>query len=316
MILAIDIGGTTTRFAQYKNDSFNNLDAVEIFRLPTQSNRTHCFDDLLKEYDLNKPDTFLEIDQYSTLGLSVPGPVYDNICLPPNLPWEINIQSLRENQRVFMLNDFAAQAYASLIPSLQKQLITLKSGNNNSGSTVGIIGAGTGIGHCSIVNSQIVPSEAGHVTFSFIDQQEKAFEAFLKQKLNIDYCVTDNIVNGRGICFIHEFFTGNILTAEEIFNDDKNNSETINLFSRFYARAARNYCLTNVIDNTLIFSGGLAAKNPDIIKSEIFFNEFMNLTAPAYKPLLENISIQLNKQDEIGVHGAAYYSLRQSNIEE
>ncbi len=306
--LAIDIGGTKTRFAQYHQDSFKDLDDIEIFKLETQSNDIHCFNDLLDHYRSKKPSSFLDIQSYETLSFSVPGPVYNDICLPPNIPWEINVKHLREKQMVFMINDFAAQAYACLIPEVSKQLITIKEGTNLFGNTIGIIGAGTGIGHCTIVNNQIFPSEAGHATFSFINKEEKTFEEFLKQKLNVDYCVTDNIVNGRGICFIHEFLTGERLSAEEIFNDNKH-KETINLFSRYYARTARNYCLTNVIDNELIISGGLAAKNPQIVQSDIFLEEFMFLTAEAYKPLLENITIKLNKKDEIGTHGAAYYAL-------
>ena len=39
----------------------------------------------------------------------------------------------------------------------------------------------------------------------------------------------------------------------------------------------------------------------------------MHLTAKAYEPLLENITILLNKKDGIGVHGAAYYAKQQIN---
>lgn len=313
MILAIDIGGTKTRFAQYTQDSFADLTNVDIFKISTQTNEIKHFDDLLQRYHANKPESFLKLEDYEFLCFSVPGPVYGNVCLPPNIPWEINIKAFHEKQRCLMINDFAAQAYACLIPEIQNQLSTIKKGFAQFGNTIGIIGAGTGIGHCTIVNDQIIASEAGHATFSFITDEEKEFETFLKQKLKIDYCVSDNIVNGRGVCFIHEFLTGDILSSEDIFNLPKEHHKTLELFSRFYARTARNYCLTNVIDHKLIISGGLAAKNPEIIQSDIFMNEFMHLTTSAYKPLLENITIQLNTLDEIGVHGVAYCSQKLIN---
>ena len=309
-LLAIDIGGTNSRFLSIEDHSCKISSDLPCLKIPTQSDEVHNFEDLLKLYESSKPDSFLNVDQYDILAFSVPGPVYNTICQPPNIPWQINVDKLNNHHTVFMINDFAAQAYACMLPEIQQQLMIIRKGNSTPGNRIAIVGAGTGIGHCTLQNNEVIPSEAGHATFSFIGELETAFEQFLKTTLKIDYCVNDNIINGRGIILLHEFLTGSRLSAEEIFSEQESHKKTIGMFSQFYARAARNFCLTNCIDNTLIISGGLAAKNPELVTSGYFLEEFDHLTNEAYRTLLNNISIVLNRKDEIGVYGVALYALK------
>lgn len=311
-ILAIDIGGTTTRFAAISNTAFNNLDAIPVFKLATQEKEIKSFDELLIRFFEKKSEGFSELNTYDVIALSVPGPVYGHLCIPPNIPWRIDINRLQQDHKVFMINDFAAQAYACLIPIINKNLMLCRQGKNNQSGRVAIIGAGTGLGHCTLINVakqyHVLPSECGHATFSFVGQQEQAFGEYLKQTLNVTYCVNDHIVNGRGISLLHEFLTQQTLTAEQIFSNTKTHQQTISLFSRFYGRVARNYCLTNCIDDKLILSGGLVAKNPELITDYDFFDEFTQLTTEAYRPMLDNLSVATSSIDEMGVYGVAYYA--------
>jgi len=108
---------------------------------------------------------------------------------------------------------------------------------------------------------------------------------------------------------IHEFITRQILPAKDVFNAMEDNQDTLNLFSGFYARACRNYCLSSYITDKLIITGGIAAKYPELINSEYFINEFENI--PSHQSMLSNIDIYLNRNEDIGLLGAAYYALLQ-----
>lgn len=318
-ILAIDIGGTTSRFAHFEPGSSNNIKPLAIYKIETQNPQISSFEDLLSEFSRNKTDQFPDFDNYRAIALSVPGPVYGDECLPPNIRWPINISSLKNNCTVFMLNDFAAQGYACMSPDIQSRLELIKNGQQDNAGTTAIIGAGTGLGHCTVVKNKssipddyfILSSEAGHSTFSFIGEMEKSFEEFLCKKLKVSYCVNDHIVNGRGICLLHEFLTGEKLTAELIFSNPGKNIETINIFARFYARVCRNYCIGNMISNRLIISGGLAARNPNLVKSDVFLQEFLNINSASYQRLLENLPVYLNSRDDIGLIGITLYAKKQ-----
>ena len=53
-------------------------------------------------------------------------------------------------------------------------------------------------------------------------------------------------------------------------------------------------------------SGGIAAKNPHIVRSPAFIDEFDN--ARDYKPLLERIPVYLNRDQDAGIRGAAIHA--------
>ena len=80
-------------------------------------------------------------------------------------------------------------------------------------------------------------------------------------------------------------------------------------FTRFYGRVCRNYCLSQIIDNRLIISGGLAAKHPDLIQNDDFLQEFYNGADNAYRQWLKEIRIVLNRDEDIGLKGAAYHAV-------
>ncbi len=311
-ILAIDIGGTHSRFAHIEAESFDQINRIPTQQIATQSEHTHSLQDLLDYFLANKTDSFYDLSEYKTIALSVPGPVYDEICLPPNIPWPIDVSLLKKSHKVFMLNDFSAQAYGCLVDAVRSEMDIIHNAGMSKDNISAVIGAGTGIGHALLLKHKqqysVVSSEAGHATFSFMGDEEKAFEQFVLKRLHVNYCVNDHIVNGRGICLLHEFLSAEKCTAAQIFSNPERNAHTLDLFVRFYARLARNYCLSNCIDNQLIISGGLAAKNPALLQRAEFSAEFSNLTTESYRPLLDKINIYLNKRDDVGLIGAAKYA--------
>ena len=57
----------------------------------------------------------------------------------------------------------------------------------------------------------------------------------------------------------------------------------------------------------LIISGGIAAKNPHVVQSDVFLDEFQNCRIHA--ELLRRIPISLNRREDIGLLGSAYVGL-------
>jgi glucokinase len=312
-LLALDIGGTNSRFADCHYQSKTNFNIDQIFNLQTNQSGIHNFQDLLNAYEASKPESFLNLEDYDLISIAVAGPVAQpdgRQCSPPNIPWDIDLDDYSSLPKTVLLNDFTAQAYAFQNPEEIIKLDQIRISKNSVIGNTAIIGAGTGLGHCLLVPIEesyyVVPSEAGQSTFTF-NIDEKELESFILNKTRKTLAINDHIVSGSGLSLIHEFFTKQSLSPETIFSDHDQNHTTLEVFSRFYARACRNYCLSSCVTDKLIISGGLAAKHPEIINSEDFSKEFE--LSESHRHSLENISIYMNNNENIGLIGSCFYAL-------
>lgn len=310
-ILAADIGGTTSRFGVFSDSPDGPVLQGSVFSFSTRDDSICSFNTFLDYYQQHKPNHMPSLHDVSQVILAVPGPVSGLRCPLPNIDWNIDLNAASTNNMT-LLNDFTAQACACVLPEVINKLILIKGGPETTRQRIAIIGAGTGLGHCCLVfnGDKIipVPSEAGYACFAFNREKEKKLEQFMLSRINTPYLVNDMVVSGNGLSLLYEFFTGQCLSAEGIFNDS-NNKETLEMFSCFYGRVCRNYCLTNAITGKLIVSGGIAIKHPELIMSDSFMDEFIRTASPAYDALLNNLPVYLNPNEDIGLIGAAGYGL-------
>ena len=311
-ILAADIGGTCSRFAVFTVTTEGLSRTSAVFTFPTRQDGINSFSDFLKHYRNYRPENFPGLEDIENIALAVPGPVRGNRCTLPNIDWDIDLDEV-SCSNITLLNDFTAQGFACLLPDVIARLLPVKPGMAIDAGNIAVIGAGTGLGHCCLAHDGDsyfpIPSESGYSTFAFRGQTEKRFEEFLLSKTGRPYIVNDHVVSGSGLAHLHEFLTGRRCAAEEVFTDN-NNEETLALFSRFYGRTCRNYCLTAMITGSLIISGGLAIKHPELITCKNFMDEFLASAAPAYDALLGELPVWLNPDENIGLLGAASYASR------
>ncbi|GAX61009.1 glucokinase [Candidatus Scalindua japonica] len=316
-ILAADIGGTTSRFAHFEAGLGKTLEMVDILSFNTASHNISSFNDLVQNFLDLKSNSFCELCNYNIVVFAVAGPVRNNKCTPPNIKWEIDLNSIKE-KKCIIINDFVAQAYACLTKKIYSKTIPIKSGESDYEGTKAVIGAGTGLGHCALVYNKCskkeehdyipVASEGAHIAFPFIGEEELEFENFATKKLNIPYLSGDLVVSGIGISLLHEFLSGQRLTPENVMRDNSRNSSALKLFTRFYARACRSYALSVYATGGIIISGGIAAKNPEVVNNNYFIQEFCN--SPTQEKLLQMIPVNLNCREDIGLFGAACYAQR------
>lgn len=317
-LLALDIGGTNSRFADCTILTKSDFKIEKIFSVETKQADINSFQDLINNYNSSKPEPFISFNDYDVVSIAVAGPVKERQCSPPNISWDINLNDIPSLPQTFIFNDFVAQAYAFLHEKEINKLVPVRVSDKPAQGNTAVIGAGTGLGHCliaakntNLTHKHVIASEAGHSGFTF-KQDEQDIEAFFQTKTGHDFLFNDLIVSGSGLCLLHEYISGRNYSAKDVFMDSENNVLTLKYFSRFYARACRNYCLSNYVTDKLIISGGLAAKYPELIKNRIFLDEFE--TIESYGNILKNISIYLNKNEYIGLSGACYYALLNQTV--
>jgi glucokinase len=229
---------------------------------------------------------------------------------PPLIPWEIDISHAERDygfQRCILINDFVAQAFACISPAVNSAE-PLLAGSPDRQSAIAVIGAGTGLGKAILIPDgrggySANPSEGAHAGFPFVGEKEIAFQLFLMHKHKTQYATYNHVVSGRGLSAIHEFLNGQRLEPAQVAEQFSNYIETLECFARFYGRACRNFALETLSLGGLYIAGGIAAKNPEIVRHESFRDEFLN--SDAMHHVLVNMPVFLVGDQNSGLWGVA-----------
>ncbi len=309
-ILAADIGGSTSRFSFFLAGGKNG----SLTFLARQHFATQCFPNLesmLEELENNKPP--FTLSSAHSFILALPGPITaDDRIEMANIPWPVvkdSIQRLVPLATVAFINDFAAQAHGCLLPQTQSQTTVIRKGQSLPEGRAAVIGAGTGLGHCTLLpgdkSFRALPSEAGQCAFPFEFPREREFVDFLSsQKENGSAPSNDLIVSGPGLALLWEFFSGQNLSPTEATKMVAHTDTARKMFSRFYARAIRNFTLCTLALAGVYITGGVAANNPEFLKEPEFHDEF--LRTPRYRKMLESIPLTHCWNPDLGLWGAAH----------
>lgn len=312
-VLAADIGGTNARFADVTINGLSSVQVSEPVIFPTWTESVTSFDLLLEYYAQHSPPGSPAIEDYDALAIAIAGAVSNGRATLPNIAWDIDLAVSRPLKHTFLLNDFFAQAHGYLDTAVFEEMEMIRPGSGTGPGSIAIVGAGTGLGHAALKSVRgeriVISSESGHATFSFHGEEEKRIEAAMLARKGTGWLSGDDVVTGSGIALLHEALTSRRASPGEALGTEHGWTPTCEYYARFYARACRNYCLSVYPAEALVITGGIAAKNPHIIKSTAFMQEFND--ARSYRHLLERIPIYLNFDQVLGIRGAAIHAWQQ-----
>jgi hypothetical protein len=179
MIIAGDIGGTTTRLALVSPQAGpRNFAAEQEFRSA--------------DYGSLEPivDAFLAANggHVTSACFDVAGPVVGGRAHLTNLPWDLEEATLCRNlnlERVSLLNDLQAIAYS--VPHLQPdETLLINVGNPVEHAPIAVLAPGTGLGESFLIwggDSYLsCASEGGHVDFAPTTQIQAELWAFVTER--------------------------------------------------------------------------------------------------------------------------------------
>ncbi len=315
LILAADIGGTNSRFAVFEIEPGGRPALREKIWLKTSSARS--FSELIEQLVSGSLGHILT--QTRAAALAIAGPVeHGRYCNPPNIPWDVDLDRDGEllPKKTSLINDFTAQAFACVSPIIAEARLLLP-GRPHADATLACIGAGTGLGKCSLVQDGhgghvAVPSEGGHALFPLVNAEELAFGDFILQQTGRDQVIGDVVVSGPGLRLLHRHLTGQDLEPREIMNRAGPESRTVEWFARFYGRACRQYALEVLSLAGLFISCGLAAKSTILVEHPAFALEFH--ASQTHGRLLRDIPVRLNANEDSGLWGAAVRAVEMVRI--
>jgi len=336
-VLGADVGGTHTNLAIA---GINNYTPVLLFSLHFNTKDLNSLIpaiDTIQDY-ANK-NYGIQID---TACIGAAGIVsnYNDFVKLTNVGWTVSSNEIIDKtslKSVLILNDFQIIGYSVNLLNFNNSndlfVVRGSEGNFNSNiQTRAIIGAGTGLGK-SILNydkhfKAYVPisSEGGHVDFPVQSDEEMELVNFVKKVKGISQPLNyEELISGRGIENIYSFLRqkqqySDTRYTNEIDNSDskapliskyKNEDEickkTFSLFTKFYARCAKNFVLDTLALGGIYIAGGIAAKNKEIFTSKDFFDEFEN----AYRrsEIMKKIPISVIVNYDVSLIGACFAAM-------
>ena len=322
-ILAVDVGGTNSNFGvfQFKNDKL-----ILLFSVHAKSQEITDFPALVKEV-LEFIQSRYDITIYNSLFAcaGVVSPERDR-SEPTNLSIVIDAHAIKRAtglKCVYIVNDFEVIGYGiDLIDP--KDLVKVRSGTERTYSNKAILGAGTGLGKCIMFWSDRarryipVASEGGHADFAAQHPIELKLIEFIQKTEGFTCNVSwEDVLSGDGIKRIYAFFHANNAHhnereqsphPDEIFKSrdfDDHSKMTFELYTKFYARCAKDFVLEALALGGIYIAGGIAAHNLPMFQLPAFTEEFLN--CGKLRNYLEEVPVYVITDYNVSLYGAAHY---------
>jgi glucokinase len=322
MILAGDIGGTSTRIALFDNDG-RALQSVVSGRYPS---RDHAgLDEIVAAFTGAHPG------RIDAACFGIAGPVRDGRVETPNLPWVIDGAVLAKQlglPHVTLLNDLEANAWGVFTLG-DADVETLSPGQPAREGNAAIISAGTGLGeagyHWDGVKLLPFASEGGHADFAPHD--ELTIELFRWLHRRYGHVSWERVVSGPGLVNIYIFLrdTGrgseSAALSEDMLSGDPaaaiskaalaETSElavrSLDLFVALYGAEAGNLALKMKATQGIWVGGGIAPKILPRLRRPGFLEAFHD--KGRFRAFLEAIPVRVILNDQTALRGAAWHAL-------
>jgi len=318
IILAADVGGTTTRIA-YFDCSGDDLQTVAAKDYPSREygSLTAIVQDFVAK--VSHPA--------ARACFGIAGPVVAGKVMTPNLPWHVEgaeLATILGLPRVKLLNDLEANAYG--IPVLtDSDFAVLNRGEGDPHGPMAVISAGTGLGESMAIWDGTIhcpqPSEGGHADFAPRNEIETELMLYLRAEYGrVSY---ERLLSGPGLRNIYRFLRDSrqldetpavieamrggdapaAIARAALAGNCPLCEQALALFVSLYGAEAGNLALRTLATGGVYIGGGIAPKIIDRLKGPEFMLAF---TAKGrLSPLLESIPVRVILNDRTALLGAA-----------
>jgi glucokinase len=321
LILAGDIGGTTTRLAFFEAGG-SRLEPVAQANFPSREHGSLAA--IVQAFVTAQGLTA----ERSSFGIA--GPVCNGRVQTPNLPWLVDgseLAGLLGLARVTLINDLQANAYG--IPLLEEDDFALiNPGQPDPAGAIAVISAGTGLGEAMAVWDGTVhrplPSEGGHADFA--PRNELETELLLHLRAEHGRVSYERILSGPGLVNLYRFLRNrrhlaeNPAVAAEMQHHDPAATisraalenrcplcgQALDLFVSLYGAEAGNLALRALATGGIYLGGGIAPKIVERLCRPAFMLAFTN--KGRLSPLLETIPVRVILNDRTALLGAGRHA--------
>jgi len=257
----------------------------------------------------------------------VAGPVTEEVVIATNLPWWIDIQSLRKVlpvEKVEVINDLVANAYG--ISVLKKGDFEILSAGKIKTGNQALISAGTGLGEAILFwdGQQHVPSpsEGGHAEFG--PRTHLEMELFHYLSGYFDHVSYERVLSGEGLFYIYQFLKDSkrfgsepswlsekmkeedpaeVISEMALFKKNKLCVKALDLFTSIYGAAAGNLALQVMAVGGVYIGGGIAPRIIWKLRDGTFIKSFKDKGRLSH--IVAHIPVKVILNEKTALLGAA-----------
>ena len=305
-----DIGGTNARFALVAPGK------SELMSIKTlQCTKFETVQEAIKSYLSSINDV-----EIISACIASAGTTHLDIFKPANNDWVINksnVSSALNDIQVNWINDFSAQALAtSTLKS--NDVIVINKGAVQPERVRLVIGPGTGLGTCGLINSSNgwvpLPAQGGHSDFAPNSSLEIEIWTLLQKQFG--HVAVERILSGPGIvnlykalCQINEkevlFNSPSEITSAAIkVNPDSMSKETLHLFCQIFGSVTGTIALSTGCLGGIYITSDLVRNFLDFFIDSDFLKSFEDKGRLKY--YMTDIPIFISKKENMGLIGSTY----------
>jgi len=321
MILAGDIGGTSTRLAVFDGASGP---------LAVRAEERYASASYAGLSEIVRAFTATSAFPIDAACFGIAGPVRDGRVETPNLPWVIEADALAAQlrlPRVTLLNDLEANAWGVFTLG-GADVATLAAGHPTADGNAAILSAGTGLGEAGYFwdGRRLRPfaSEGGHASFAPSD--ELTIELYRWLHARHGHVSWERVLSGPGLVNIFNFLRDTRRGEEpswlagEIESGDPAAAiskaalaetsglavHALDLFVTLYGAEAGNLALKMKATQGVWLGGGIAPKILPRLKRPGFLEAFHD--KGRFRAFLEAVPVRVILNDKTALRGAAYHA--------
>lgn len=308
-LVAADLGGTHARFALAR------LAPGERPRLgPVTRLRVADHDGLRGAWQAFAGQAGVPLPRAAAIGVAAP--LGGNVLRFVNSPWTIDVAALAGElglERLTLLNDFGAmaEAVAVLGPDELRPLHGPPGALPAEGVTT-VLGPGTGLGVAILLRRagqrHVIETEASHIGFAPLGQEEEALAAELRERHG--RASVERVVSGPGLFDLYRLFGGGGwdvgdaagLWSAALAGSDSIAEQALDQLVKAFGSVAGDLALAHGA-NAVVIAGGLSNRMAARLASPLFAGRF--IAKGRYRARMEGIPVRLATHEEPGLLGAA-----------
>ena len=318
--IAADVGGTHARVGLIQptadSGSGANLDIL-------QYRKFNCADytdlhDILREFADGVGGRIATHACIACAGL-----VSGDDLINANLPWRVSISRLREElglDRVVLVNDFTAVAYAAHFQCVTNSTLIAGRGAINPALPRLVVGPGTGLGAAALIpggaRPGILATEGGHAALAARTDLE--FEIVRRLGHGSIHVPNEQVFSGPGLFALYrtlgelramhaQFESPAQVTAAALARSDALAIETVELFCAWFGSLIGDLVMLLGAYGGVYLAGGVLPRIAPLLRASGFARRLSD--KGALHEVLARVPVHLIDHGQLGVTGAAHWFL-------